>query len=447
MAETVKQRKERMIAAQGKAAKESDTAIVPQIETLIFKSAWVDSMVTIIANHTTANRQQASVKTLQNIAYLFSYGGMVDYGLPFYAVDLSPTGTGKTEVVKKCRQLLLSPVFEKQQEAHLDDLERYQEETLSSKGKEKDFVQLPKLHKCIHVTDTSPEALFESFEAQKAQMVELGELGRKLKNQKHQPLIDYIVEGYGATELPAPNYKNQRMSKILKIEHPQLFFYGDTTLRYLSRGSFFEHIEGGLLNRCFLIYNPEVPEFDELPEDYSIDRSTIERYHEIAIRLISFAAQHKNKPIKVIDTNYRRECERFFYNKRKELIDAGSPFANLYARTIQNFRALVNLFHLIDCFDAGIFREIISDNSIKQAFEFMQWQMAAYPLLMDELSGVMDEVRSDEKSIRILQYISDQKLPITFRQVQRKFTVKHIDVEKAVMGLFKHDGKTITDRL
>ncbi len=412
----------------------------------MIKSEWVRSIIGIIAGHTTANERQASVKVLQNIAYLFSYGGMVKHGLPFYAVDLSPTGTGKTEVVKKCRQLLLSPVFEKQQKEHLEDLERYQEDILSAKGKEKDFVQLPKLHKCIHVTDTSPEALFESFEAQKAQMVELGELGRKLKNQKHQPLIDYIVDGHGATELPAPNYKNQRFSKTLKTESPQLYFYGDTTLRYLGKSAFFEHIEGGLLNRCFLVYNPKVPEFNELPENYTIDTFTVERFNDIAIRIIAFAGAHKDTPIKVEDVSYRKECERYFYGKRKELIDAGSPFANLYARTIQNFRALINLFHLIECFDDGEFSVAIGSNSVKQAFEFIKWQMEAYPLLMDELSGVMDEVRSDEKHEKVIQYIGDQKLPITFRQVQRKFNIRKKDVENSIAGVFRNDGRKILHR-
>jgi hypothetical protein len=434
-------------AARGKADLKSDTNIIPQRDFTVLKSQWVNSMVTIIANHTTANEQQASVKTLQNIAYLFSYGGMVNYGLPFYAVDLSPSGTGKTEVVKKCRQMLLSPVFDKQQESHLEDLERYKEETLSSKGKEKEFIPLPKMHKCIHVTDTSPEALFESFEAQKAQMVEIGELGRKLKNQKHQPLVDYIVEGYGARELPAPNYKNQRMSKTLKIEDPQLFFYGDTTLRYLGKGTFFEHIEGGLLNRCFLIYNPKVPEFDDLPEDYTIDRYTVERYNDIAIRLISFAEDHKYKSVKVIDTSYRRECERYFYDKRMDLINTVSPFANLYARTIQNFRALINLFHLIECFDNGEFREIIDNSSIKQAFEFMSLQMEAYPLLMDELSGVMDEVRSNEKSSKLIEYINTHKLPISFRELSQAHFGKKADIQKMIAGIYDSDKSNITRKL
>ncbi len=413
----------------------------------MIRSEWVRSMITLVADHTTANERQASVKVLQNIAYLFTYGGMVKHGLPFYAVDLSPTGTGKTEVVKKCRQLLLSPVFEKQQREHSDDLERYKEETLSSKGKEKEFVELPKLHKCIHVTDTSPEALFESFEAQKAQMVELGELGRKLKNMKHQPLIDYIVEGYGAAELPAPNYKNQRMRKLLKIEDPQLFFYGDTTIRYLGRSTFFEHIEGGLLNRCFMVYNPKVPEFEDLPENYGIDPFMVTKYNDIALGVIDFATQYRDSSIKREIIPYWRECERHFYNKRKELIDMNSPFANLYACTIQNFRSLINLFHLIRSYDAGAFIESVEKETIKEAYEFMKWQMEVYPLLMDEFSGVMEEIRTDEKSSKILQYISDQKLPITFRQIQRKFTVKKKDVEIAVAGLFKHDGKTILHRV
>jgi hypothetical protein len=413
----------------------------------MIKSEWVHDLINVIVEHTTANARQSSVKVLQNIAYLFAYGGMVRHNMPFYAVDLSPTGTGKTEIVKKCRQLLLTPVFEKQQSEHTNDLERYKQETLSMRGRGNEFVEINKLHKCIHVTDTSPEALFESFEAQKAQMLELGELGRRLKNQKHQTLIDYIVEGYGASELAAPNYKNQRMNKLLKIENPQLFFYGDTTIRYLGKGKFFEHLEGGLLNRCFLVYNPKVPKYDELPENYGLNTNTVNIYNDISMNVIDFATRYKDNHIKTEIAPYWKECERYFYDKKMELIDINSPFSNLYARTIQNFRSLINLFHLIRCFDSGAFIESIETDSIKQAFEFIKWQIEPYPLLMDELSGVMDEIRTDEKSSKILQYISDQKLPIKFRQVQRKFTLHKKDIEIAIAGQFKHDGTNIFHRV
>ena len=76
----------------------------------------------------------------------------------------------------------------------------------------------------------------------------------------------------------------------------------------------------------------------------------------------------------------------------------------------------------------------------------MNWQLEAYPLLMDELSGIMDDIRSDEKSSKIIQYINTQKLPITFREVQRKFNIKKADVEIAVAGVFKHNGKNILHR-
>ncbi len=420
--------------------------IIPKVD-FLFRSKYVNDLISIINKHTTANERQISVKVLQNTAYLFSYGGMVNLGLPFYGVDLSPTGTGKTEIIKKSRQLQLSPVFERQQEAHHDDLDRYQEETLSAKGKEKDFVVQPKLHKCIHVTDTSPEALFESFEAQKAQMVEMGELGRKLKNQKYQDLINYIVEGHGASELPSPNYKNQRMSRILKIEHPQLYFYGDSNLRYLSRALFFEHLEGGLLNRCFLVYNHKVPKFDEMPEHYTIEKSVVNSFNAISREIISFAEIHKDKHITIGDKGYRKECERYFYDKRMTLVDADSPFANLYVRAIQNFRAITTLLHLIQSFESNAFDNVVSNETIKEAFEFCKWQFESYPLLMDEVGGIMDEVRTDDRDAKILQYVGEQKLPIPFRTVQRKFNIKKDAVIKAVASWYKIDKYNILYRV
>ena len=59
---------------------------------------------------------------------------------------------------------------------------------------------------------------------------------------------------------------------------------------------------------------------------------------------------------------------------------------------------------------------------------------------MEEITGILDEIRTDEKSNNILQYISDQKLPISMRQVYRKFHLKKSDVEKVIAGLYKHDS-------
>jgi len=413
----------------------------------MIRSKWVSSMIKLISKHAMASEKQISVKVLQNIAYLFAYGGMTQHKLAFYAVDLSPTGTGKTELVKKCRQLLLSPVMTMQEEKLCEDIDSYEEEILAAKGKEKDFIDIPKLHKCIHVSDTSSEALFESFEAQKSQIIEMGELGRKLKSSKYQSLIDYIVDGYGASLLLAPNYKNQRFRKQMKIDDPNLFFYGDTTIRYLGKGAFFEHIEGGLLNRCLLTYNPYIPEFEELPSSYEINDQNVEEYNEIAKCIIHFATQYESERFNLEITPYLKECERYIYNIRKNLIENNSPFANMYARSIQNFRILINVFHLIKCFDNNAFLSDVDEETVKEAFEFLKWQIEVYQDLIDEFSGLSDEKRNDNLKSKILQYIAEQKLPLTFREVQRKFTIKKHDVETAIAGTYKQDGRRILSKL
>ena len=369
--------------------------------------------------------------------------------LPFYAVDLSPSGTGKTEVVKQCRRLLLSPVFDMQESLHSKDIERYQEEALSSKGKEKDFIQLPKMHKCIHVTDTSPEALFEAFEVQNAQMVEMGELGRKLKNQKYNGLIDYIVDGYGAPVLVAPNYKNQRTSKIIKIENPNLFFYGDTNLRYLNRGLFFEHLEGGLLNRCFMIFNPHIPEFDEMPEEYEISDFTVLHYNGIAKDLIQFARDNSDHYISVDSKvkQIRKDCEREFYNMRKTLLDAGSPFANLYARSIQNFRTIINIMHLIRSFDFGTYIESLEADTVLEAYRFCKWQFESYNIIIDEVGGLADELRVEDRVIKLINYIDTHKLPITFRELSHAHFGKKSELIKMLADHYKMDKSSVIQKL
>ncbi len=66
---------------------------------------------------------------------------------------------------------------------------------------------------------------------------------------------------------------------------------------------------------------------------------------------------------------------------------------------------------------------------------------------MDETNGVNEEIRTDEKSNNIFKYIEEKKLPIPMRQVYRKFHLKKADVERAVAGFYKYDGKVILSKI
>ncbi len=230
-----------------------DSEIIPQsnyLKPFKFSVKWLNDYCKTIKAHAPSGYPQIEVKALQNIAYLFSYGGL--RAEPFYILDLCPSGTGKGENVKLQSQLLLSPVYERQKVKLNEDIERYNAEVAERKGKDKELVKPPMLHKCIHSNDTSKEALFESFEAVPAQLIEFSELGLRLK--QNDPTIDYICDGYGKSELTAPNYKNQRYKGLLKVDGTSLFFIGDTNLQYLTKKAFYNHLQGGLINRCLIVY-------------------------------------------------------------------------------------------------------------------------------------------------------------------------------------------------
>ena len=317
-----------------------------------FTSTWLKEYTKVIFNHTSSGYMQIDIKALQNLAYLFCYGGLRTPA--FYILDLCPSGAGKSANIHKNRELLLTPIYELQSKILKDDIERYNSEIVSAKSnKDKEIVKPPQLHKCIHSSDTSKEALFESFEAVKAQLIEVGELGQKLK--KTDPVIDYICDGFGNSSLDAPNFKNQRYSETIKINGISLFFIGDTNLQYLGKKAFYNHLQGGLINRCFIVYDDYIPNYEEIPNFYHVEESIKHKYNSVALNIISFA--RNNKDFKISNSymlnKELKAYERELHNIKKAMTDERNVFGNLYHRSIQNLRSIIEILHLIKCFECN----------------------------------------------------------------------------------------------
>lgn len=406
-----------------------------------FGSQWLREYTKTIFSHTTSGYMQIDIKALQNIAYLFCYGGLRTPA--FYILDLCPSGAGKSDNIRKQSDLLLSPVYKIQTHELQADVERYQKEMTGAKPREQKGIAEPKMHKCIHTNDTSKEGLFESFEAVSAQLIEFGEFGLRLK--KPDPVIDYICDGYGKSSLDAPNFKNQRFKGVLKVENVSMFFIGDTNLQYLGKQSFYNHLQGGLVNRCFIVYDDYIPAFEETPRDFYIREDIKQQYNDKAVQIIRFAEQNKNFKISrdyLQDKNLIR-YEATIHAKKKAMNEERNVFGNLYHRSTQNLRAIIETLHLLKCFDDRLMQSHITAETINEGIEFCK-RYFDFTGIINELSGLKEEQIQDNLSDKVRNKISMLKLPCNIRVLYRDLNISKKELMHilADMGA-KTDSKNI----
>ena len=407
-----------------------------------FSSEWLQKYSQTVFKYTSSGYMQIDIKALQNIAYLFCYGGLRTS--PFYILDLCPSGAGKSENIKKQRDLLLTPIFKLQEYEHKKDLQRYYKEMEAATTKAQKSIPEPKMHKCIHTTNTSSEALFESFEAVSTQLIEFGELGLRL--QKPDTTIDYICDGYGRSILEAPNYKNQRFKATLRVEDVSLFFIGDTNLQYLGKQAFYNHLQGGLINRCFIVFDNYIPDYEEIPEIYTLSNELKDRFNDIAIKIIRFA--EKNKSFKIskdyAKNSYLKAYENNIHTAKKQFLTSGSVYGNLYHRSIQNLRAIIETLHLLKCFDNNLMEAHITDDTILEGIEFCK-RYFDFEGIINELNGFNAEIIHDNKTDKVKREIELQRLPCSLRVLYRKLGIskKELMIILAEMGA-KTDRSNVT---
>lgn len=407
-----------------------------------FSSNWLNEYTKTIFNSVTSGYLQIDIKAIQNIAYLMSYGGLAIK--PFYILDICPSGVGKGTNADRQRSLLLDVVFRTQQEKAALDIEDYKDRVKNSKQKDREIIEQPKMHKCIHISDTSREALFESFESVTSQMVEFGELGLKLK--KDNPVIDYICDTHGKNSIELPNYKNQRYKSVHRVEDVALFFYADTNLSYLGRNAFNLHLQGGLINRCLLVFDSYCPEYKELPSNYKISNDDKSKFVSISERIVKFSQKHSGFLISNSYTTNKKllSFEEKIHNKKNDLIRDNNVYSNLYNRAIYNIRAIVEIFHYIRCFDEDKTIYEISEDTIIKAIDFIS-RYFNFDSVIEQLSN--DNKTTIEKKIenKIIALGENGKLPMSFGEIKQQVRNSTIDTIKkvAIQIAYTKDSKVL----
>jgi len=389
---------------------------------------FLDDIIELIFNHTNAYYNQIELKALQNIAFLFSFGGFnKSFNLGFYAVDLSPSGTGKTTLRKQLQNLLLKPVIDITHDKLRAFIEENEKET-------------PPIIKAIHGNLISNEALYEAFNYIPTQMIEIGELGKAIS--KDHPILEAIIDLYGTRNLTIPTFKNNKNKKSI-IENTDLFFYGDTNLEYLGIKQFFNHLKGGLLNRALLVYNNNIKPYELEPRTYTIPKPKINQYNTLAKDIMDFS-KREVEPLReelLRDNVAFDDFSKNIHTKLSELTAKKDPFKELYVRIKQNIKYIIFTLHLIECFEKNYYCNEISNTAIDKGVEYAKYLISSY----DELIEAINEQNISKTEERIINKTKDllkDKPQCSIRDIYRPLGLKKSLVKST---LSKYDEFKIID--
>jgi hypothetical protein len=368
---------------------------------------------------------QIELKTLQNIAFLFSFGGFYKaFNLGFYIVDLSPTGTGKSKSKKHLFNLLLRPVFTK-----TDEMMRAFKEKENNKDK-----RIP-IIKAIHGNLISREALYEAFEYCSTQIIETAELGKELK--KDNPIFNDIIDLYGNRNIITPTFKNSD-KKTSFIDNIDFFFYGDTTLEYLEIKQFFTHLKGGLLNRALLVYNNTLRPFETKPRTHTLQKNIIDYYNNIANEIMEFSKIEVSQPLKeelLIDNPFFYNFSKDNYYKLIKLTEEKNDFKDLYVRVEQNTITIIKTLHLVECFKKGYYEATISNTAIEKGVEYIKYILSGYDELIAAINNKTTS-RIEEKVINKARALLLNAEKISLREIYRPLSLKK-EFVKSVLAKYK----------
>ena len=405
----------------------------------IFGIELLDKSIEKIHMHTISSYRQVAAITIIDIGYILSYGGL--RGTTHYVFDTSASATGKDSAADKSYQLHLKPVMELQSKAK----EAYAYECESSDEK------LPfKSYHCIHTADATAQGTYRGFETTKAQYPRLGEVGNKMKNKEH-PLMNFITDGYGKTTLIQPNYKKDLDTNgNLTVEGRSLFFYGNSNIPMMGMPTFLHHLRGGLLNRCVLIHNTHQRAYEDRPHDYDLSHKTVSEANAAAHKLISFAKKYSGmaKPT-LPKTKAYADFDRYVFDQMSEM--SNSSIQDMLKRTMQNLNGIIYTLHYLTCGQDDRWEAEIAQATIETGVQYMRYIIDSYSTLIDEVTGVTQEVRDEYNTDKLQAKIKSLSLAgeteICHRDLYRALHLNRKDYDALIENLnYKTDHRFLYTR-
>lgn len=378
-----------------------------------------------VYNHIVANYRQIELKALQNFSFLMAYGGFdID---PFYVLDLSLSGIGKTANQTTQQYLLLDPVKDRQMEKH--DTFKADE---NNKGKKAFFNN-------IH-EDLSKGGIEASFSFEKVQMIEIDEYARVAKDPVAKPLFTSILKQHGKKDFSIPTYKSNEADYKPIIKGAKLYTCFSTTIDTLTIKGYKEEIQTGDLNRPITVFTDKRLRGKK---HLDISKSIKEKYYNYANDLIEFS--NKFKDFKFEENNIQKNpiYDEFINWKYKREEALSDELRVLYARAEQNFKAIAQTLHLLKEFERyrqnGFNFEIskrVDDDLLYETFDFLVYYYS-FDNLLNKLLG--KEKNFYGMKNKLISFIIKNK------KIDKSISIKEIQTKNRVLNLNANEIKNLLE--
>lgn len=380
-----------------------------------------------VYNHIIANYRQIELKALQNLSFLMAYGGLdID---PFYVLDLSLSGIGKTANQTTQQYLLLDPVKDRQMEKN--DIFRADE---NNKDKKAFFNN-------IH-EDLSKGGIEASFSFEKVQMIEIDEYARISKDQVAKTLLTSILKQHGRTDFSIPTYKSNEVDYKPIIKGAKLYTCFNTTIATLGIKGYKDEIQTGDLNRPITVF---IDKKLRGKKHRDISKNIKERYYNYANDLIEFSNKFKNFRLKDNDIQDNPIYDKFidWCDKRED--ELPDELRALYARAGYNFIAIAQTLHFLKEFER--YRQnnfnfklsnSVDDDLLYEAFDFL-----AYYYSFDNLLKVLLGKEKSPYKMRnkLISFIMKNK------KIDKSISIREIQTNNRVLNLNANEIKILLENL
>jgi len=387
-----------------KEAEQNNFNSLPQKTHLFtFNSKFLQEFCEVISEGLKVDFETVGITTVVAMGFVCGYKGFER--CQSYSLNLSQTGAGKSQTYGVVKQLL-QPIWSVQAEKH----KKAFDEWIQLKKSERDLKPFRSPFALIEDM-TSPQMIFSNLHAEPSLLYAFDEIPSDFDLLKPT-----LLRLFANSKVTPPAYKTQA------IEKPELdcrfTLMGSSTVDRITGLN--ELFHGGFLPRCLIIFSTS-PAKAVHPEDMGEHAEFLGVKQKELGEFLSFLGSVEKKEIKKPRFQELRAYREYLADVINEQRKLRLKFGRLYTRLGQHLQHIINIFHLLECWESGVYTQDVRFEIVQNAIDFIE--MMVIPQiknLEDYISGHAQE-ESDEVLIeKGLEWLKTQSLPISFREFYRK---------------------------
>lgn len=395
-----------------------------------FESKTLREWCKFVKSYNPSNYRQIEIQAVQCFSAIIAYCNQPN--LPFFLLDISDSGTGKSRNKKFQFDILFKPIQ--------DELD----ERFKGSGN-KELLAFLMENKATY------EGIYETAVNQTKFFTDLGEVGSALKNKdtKMQELLNMLTDKNGTNNtLKRPTYKNAKALPPF-VYNAKFYLAADTNLQQLGGDdSVIKEYLGGLFNRFIIVYTKDIFSYENAK--FNTNRPSSDEVTKFESKIVDLMNFYKKESYE-IDTNALKQNEnydkfcRLIHSKKQNKAD---EFKELYTRVVQNLNAIIQTLYYLNQYeireDGGFkFNSKVADKTINEAIKFIE-PYTNLTLLFSEINGQSEDIQNMRH--KMLEYVKmqiDKKGSCSIKDIamNRAFRKYRTDDIRAILKDFVMEEK------